>query len=681
MTKNRIPTADVAQLVEALQVLLLANRRAPTVTQLRHYLASEDLELAEEVVREAVAAGHARQIEVDGVVRLWHRGAVSVLDGSANRQVVLALVRHAVAVHGRAVRHADVEAVTEAERTDGACTGMPTRIMLTRGLASLVNTKALVVVGKVAGGAGEAGGRNLMLPADMVDTVARTPETPLTWYDYVAQVFRRLWGARIEKAQSEGTCPAAISTCDVRAALANDRAENGVPVLTTRWGIVLDNPQVVVNALAVLARGRSPHIKSVLGRRALWLPIDCDARIVIDDLASAKNIDRAVEATRRAMRRLGQPAVTAEHVAAECDLDTTLRVTGKETMARVLSEAARAQVEGAAGKRVPRRVRYLVRVGRPGGAAYYTAPRAERFDDDVRRATTFVTSHGVIERAMEMNLMSEFVAASKARSPLLALGRMRLIVSRADGVTSELMEARASATPEQSTFISECDELLALTGKVRADALGWERFHASAPETPEGVRSNGLTLSTAELRELFAPFSPMVRNLKHTSELVPRFARLIRRVKNPGFAGRQQQDKRLATEWWFDRTDALLYAAKQWGGIRVRLNAILAETELGQLRDARYVLESLKSNMPEVRLRAIGALAFLQPANCGELIAEHARNDVDPGVRETALWAAGFVAWPGAHDLLVDAEKHDELPRVRAAARMMFAAGDAWWWK
>ncbi len=681
MTKSRTATADVTQLVEALQVLLLANRRAPTVTQLRHYLASEDLELAEDVVRDAVTCGDARQVEVDGVERLWHRGAVSVPDGASNRQAVLALVRHAVAVHGRAVRHADVDAVAEAERADRASTGIPTRVMLTRGLASLVNTKALVVVGQVAGGSGEAGGRNLMLPPDMVDKVVQKPEAPLTWYDYVAQVFRRLWAARIETAHKEGTCPAAISTCDVRAALTNDRAENGIPVVTTRWGIALDDPQVVVNVLAALARGRSPHIKSVPGRRALWMPIDCDAEIAINDLASAKNIDRAVEATRRAMHRLGQPAVTAEHVAAECDLDTALRVTGKETVARVLGEAARGQLGGTAGKRVPRRVRHLIRVGRPGGAAYYTAPRTDRYDDDVRRATTFVTSHGVIERAMETNLMAEFVAASKARSPLMALGRMRLIVSRADAITPDLVEARASATPEHAAFIRECDELLALTGKVRADAIGWERFHGSAPETPEGVRSNGVTLSTEELRELFAPFSPMVRNLKHTSELVPRFARMIRRVRNPDFVGRQQHDKRMATEWWFDRTDALLYGAKQWGGIRVRLNAILAETELGLLRDARFAVASLKANMADVRMRAIAALAFLQPANCGELIADHARNDADPGVRETALWAAGFVGWPGANELLVEAEQRDELPRVRAAARLMIAAGESWWWK
>ncbi|MHB1313343.1 MAG: HEAT repeat domain-containing protein [Gemmatimonadaceae bacterium] len=681
MTQISTAPADVAQLLEALQVLLLANRRAPTVTQLRHYLASEDLELAEDVVRDAVTCGDARHIEVDGVVRLWHRGAVSLPDGASNRQAVLALVRHAVAVHGRAVRHADVEVVAEAERADDAGSVIPTRVMLTRGLASLVRTKSLVVVAEVLGGTGKAGGRNLMLPADMIDSVAQQPAAPLTWYEYVVSVFQLLWIARIETAHAQGTCPAAISTCEVRSALANDRTANGVPVVTERWGVSLEDPQVVVNVLAALAKGRNPRIKAVVGRRALWMPADCDPQVVVDDLASAKNIDRAVEATRRAMRRLGQPAVALEHVAAECDLDPALRVSGRGAMARVLSEAARGRLGGTGGKRVPRRVRHLIRVGRPGGAAYYTAPREDRYDDDVRRATTFVICHGVIERAMGMNLMAEFVAASKARSPLLALGRMRLIVTRADAITRDLAEARASAAPDHMAFIAECDELLALTGKARADAIGWARFHASAPETPEGVRSNGLTLSTEGLRELFAPFSQTVRNLQRASELVPRFARMIRRVKNPDFAGRQQHDKRLATEWWFDRTDALLYAAKQWGGIRVRLNAILAETELGQLRDARFAVASLKTKVPDVRMRAIAALAFLQPANCGELIADHARNDADPGVRETALWAAGFVGWPGANDLLLDAEKRDELPRVRSAARVMRATGEAWWWK
>jgi hypothetical protein len=54
--------------------------------------------------------------------------------------------------------------------------------------------------------------------------------------------------------------------------------------------------------------------------------------------------------------------------------------------------------------------------------------------------------------------------------------------------------------------------------------------------------------------------------VKKASRLLGLVKDAIRRVDNPGFIYRFSKDRCQASEYLFDRTDALIYIAKEWGG-------------------------------------------------------------------------------------------------------------------
>jgi hypothetical protein len=90
----------------------------------------------------------------------------------------------------------------------------------------------------------------------------------------------------------------------------------------------------------------------------------------------------------------------------------------------------------------------------------------------------------------------------------------------------------------------------------------------------------------------------------------------IRRVPNPEYSGRFSADQHAASEYLFDHADALIYAAKEWGGYECCLQATLAGKELGRLGDARFVLRALDSEDFNARLAAVACLAFLGAESC-----------------------------------------------------------------
>ena len=86
-----------------------------------------------------------------------------------------------------------------------------------------------------------------------------------------------------------------------------------------------------------------------------------------------------------------------------------------------------------------------------------------------------------------------------------------------------------------------------------------------------------------------------------------------------------------------------MYAARKWGGIECCVQATLAGSNLGLLRDVRFVSSGISSKDYNERLIAVACLAFLQAEGTADRLAEICLNDPDAGVRESALWAFGFV--------------------------------------
>src|SRR5205085_7303454 len=104
----------------------------------------------------------------------------------------------------------------------------------------------------------------------------------------------------------------------------------------------------------------------------------------------------------------------------------------------------------------------------------------------------------------------------------------------------------------------------------------------------------------------------------------------IRRVPNPGFRSRFNQKPDEAAEYLFDRTDALLYAAQKWGGYECCFQSALAASNLGLLRDARFVFPLLSMKPFDDRLTGVACLAFLQTEESIERLKDAAVGDPSP---------------------------------------------------
>lgn len=139
----------------------------------------------------------------------------------------------------------------------------------------------------------------------------------------------------------------------------------------------------------------------------------------------------------------------------------------------------------------------------------------------------------------------------------------------------------------------------------------------------------------------------------------------IRRFPNPEFERTNLKNPRLAAQYLYDKTDALIYIAKEWGGTESRFQANLAANELGLLRDSAFVLSDLDNDDFNVRLSAVACLAFLQSKKNNETLRNAATNDIDIGVRQSALWAYGFAGGENSINFIEERSLRDEDPRVR----------------
>jgi hypothetical protein len=158
----------------------------------------------------------------------------------------------------------------------------------------------------------------------------------------------------------------------------------------------------------------------------------------------------------------------------------------------------------------------------------------------------------------------------------------------------------------------------------------------------------------------------------------------IRRFPNPEFESRFSKVPYKASEYLYDATDALLFAAMRWGGHECRMQAMMARSEIGPLRDHRFVYPAIQSVTFEARLRGVACLAFLWSDSGRELLRQVALNDPEPAVRLSAFWAYGFAGAEDADELLLRQTACDSSESARAALREMtesLATNEGSWWK
>lgn len=152
-------------------------------------------------------------------------------------------------------------------------------------------------------------------------------------------------------------------------------------------------------------------------------------------------------------------------------------------------------------------------------------------------------------------------------------------------------------------------------------------------------------LDSTEITNYLNPFLIKVKEAKNGAKVADLIGRQIKKHFNqkykPNFVGSNGESA--VPRYLFDQFDLITYTAQQIGGNLCRTLAMMAQSEMGELRDARFLLPMLESQNYEHRLGAAVCLAFLQNSDYEKYIYDLALHDVDAGVRKVALWAYVFM--------------------------------------
>lgn len=725
-----IPYAAVRDVVAALRIANLAGRASASAHTVAQAMSAKELGALQgywpnlrpaEAVRAAldlaVTAGDvAISARPRGNPLFVHPEAVQRLStvlglapSAPRRQRTRALVLEAARALGRAVRFCDIISY----RDDSGWATDLDRAAIGRDIQSLCRAGDIVPAREVLGGGVD--GQYFYLPKEHAPGAAielPVPVGPSTWLEHVLVAFQRCWEAECAEASTEQRRPRPISTGILRARLLE---ETELPQAR--------DEQLVPNALIQLAKASPPRVRIAFVRTgshfALWAPANVPDDALDVGRAFASDAARVVEAAQRAIQRLQVPVVGRHEVTAEIARDPALRPNGASSVAALLADASKAMIDAGAGSRRRRVTAVLHNIGCVAGEAHYTARTGtesteskERAHDQGATERALVQAHRYVdllrlqERWRQRDAMTHVQSASESLSAAASVGRLRVIghgLSKLEAATAQLRVDLGRSVSRAACDLDEIDAEAAAVarecerhmGRLVNDARllrSWtpalESAHARGILEGTGVTTEtglligadrgGATLTT---EELFA----MVRTRGYAramrasvaTELVALLSHRIVRLDNEEYAGWRRQ----ASEYHFERTDALLFAAIEWGGGTAVLFAQIARQELGQLRDTRFIRAGLSHPRFDARMASAAALAFLPgDPETDDALAQVALQDPDAGVRRAALWAYGAAARPAVESLLADVlngERHRDVIQLARAALADLAS--VWW--
>lgn len=662
-------------ILRALEIANRALRRTVSVDEVLKALLPKEINVLEEtysgdlssrvsvILKLLCGRGYAFSPGKVGTRRFY--GAVSVLNPitplpameESRRQCVLRLVRRAVQNLGRAARISDI--LEHAASCPEAHHLSPTDI--THDVLSLKAEGELRHVGSIRG---DGKGINFYLPADLDPKDYLLPES-LTWLQAVERTFNDLWGECVGRAIEEGVKPRPVSTGEVRARLRTSfqHTEN------------LADPMVLVNAMQQLARTKCPVVRKVRrpGHRAiLWAPVGTlDQELDLGD-AYASDVERVCEAVCRAEHALNRP-VGLRDVQDQVDLDSSLQPVGSLSIFSILADAAKETFSESGGVRFKRATQKVYRVGKIADCSYYSTRRTSE-------AKAFIEFGRLELRWTAMQVAEQLKTLDACSLPCVATGRVLLLATELSNIMHALNQILESSSLRGESM-SKADELRRHMYEACNTTFDWlDSYALNDPRLPTEVDTNVPGWTADELLEVVRPLYPRSQKLKQGAQLLPLMGDAIRRILNPEFLNRFSKNQRLASEYLFDRTDALIYIAKEWGGYECCLQATLAANELGRLRDPRFVFPALEAPDFNARLSAVACLAFLSSEPSNERLRAIAINDPDSGVRQSALWAYGFAGAPDTQQLLISRSEEDEDVRVQEFAREVLQMNqDSWW--
>lgn len=570
-------------------------------------------------------------------------------------------MREAVLAAGRALRNEEIcEYATRTKRLDDFTT-----TMFTHDVLSLLQTGELKRAGKVRG---DSKGFNLYLPSEL-DESEYSPAEPLTWLEQVGQAFDSVWRRHLAEAEAENRKPLPVSTGQVRAEWvkmpnAHPKAFESLPV---------------VNAMIMLSKAtldEPPKFRKIRRRgerNLLWCPPDFTDEMLDSGANYQSDFERIEVAVKRAVATTGRP-VTLADVKDEIDLDPDLHPVGNGKIRQILSDAAR-EFKMDNSQRGGKMCQRVYRVGMLDNESYYYHG-AQGLD----KAYSYVASLVLASDWSRLDFDSRLKWLSDCSLPGLVLGNAKILVAECSDVIerakSLLSDKLDPETKRQITKLHKTASAAAGT----AEKVVSEIPPIGLPVLPEDVDKYIPVLTGEALREILMPLHHLVKSDTPSERIIVWFWNRIRRIPNTNFKNRFAADAHVASEFLFDRADALIYAGAKWGGLECAFQARTAGNELGRLRDSRFVLPGLEDIDQRNRLISVACLAFL-PSDIGaDQLLRLVRHDREAGVRQSALWAHGFREQTSIDELLDEVIRNDRSSIVREFALKCLNRGDRGWW-
>jgi hypothetical protein len=410
----------------------------------------------------------------------------------------------------------------------------------------------------------------------------------------------------------------------------------------------------------------------------MWAPVDMkDGALDLGD-AYASDAERVAGAVERSCGRLRRP-VTVRDVRDEIEMDPALAPAGKLQLRSILSDISKETIDAGGGSRRPRVTRRCLYVGKANGDSYYC-----HNVEEAEAARAYVRFRQIEKRWGESESLREPTAYMRNSLASVAIGRAMLVKAEAETLTDTIDEFLRDTVIDSATR-HEAGSIREVVGSILETTSRWlANNDIDYPDIPRKVSLAIPGWTAAELLEIFRPLYPAAKNMKSPNQLTALISKKIKRFPNPEFESRFSKEPHKASEHLYDRTDALLFAATRWGGHECRMQAMMAHSEVGPLRDPRFVYPALKSITFEERLRGVTCLAFLWSDSGRELLRQVALSDHEPAVRLSALWAYGFAGAEDAKELLLRQAECDSDASTRASFRDMsgcFAANEGLWWK
>lgn len=553
-----------------------------------------------------------------GVVGILDPNQIDVTNFRSRRQQTYYMVREAVLNIGRALKMGELLDFAK----DYPLLRESDSVAIRQDVLSLRQTGELLAI-KVRG---DSQGFTLYLPTDFPVKEYLSSE-PASWLEFVLSLFRQIWEEHKFEVNQNNPLPLPITTGEIREKIR----------VSGEFGEKLTNPKDLISALQQLARTRDPRITKIhrSGRKAvLWIPADVSQNEVNLGIAFAHDTERIEEAVKRACALYDRP-VNVWEVSEQIKSDPSLKPISNVRYATLITDLA---------KRVPEQSKHL---GRVKSKIYHIGilkGRGYFYLTDEPEAYAFIKYRVLEDQWKILNPLSDIGEIEKCILPSVAFGRLKLLFQKLTKISEELKHLQTLSSilgvedAERISFEKEVEELVL---RVHDPMLKSTEMYTYLPDSVD-ERTEGLTIH--EMTELIKPYYGRASGLPRRTSLQAYLGDSIRRFPNADFKIVNSKDPRSAVKYLYDKTDALLFIAREFGGEESRLQSMLATNELGLLRDPRFVLPALDDGDFNIRLTAVSCMGFLQSEQGLDKLRLLAESDSEYGIRQSALWAYGLSA-------------------------------------